>query len=484
MKINCLRVVPLLGLAVLSGCTTYKQQSKKMMEAWQAGDSAVAVLEVTAKADASAGSKDEILWRLEQGTVLSAAGDVSGGLRAFDQAEELVNRYEESARVHVASEAVALLSNQAHLPYRGRAYDKVMMNTYKALNYLLLSESEKARIELNRALQRQRDAVAENQKQLEQATASAEQSRQGALRQADGTASPAYDVNRAQQDAAFSSAVNQQVSAVDQRLLPYADYVNPFSVFVDGLFFSHMGLDQSDMERALKSFERVKGMSPGSYISADVAMAEAMANGAAAEPVTYIIYSAGSAPTRSSIRIDIPLFLLTDEISYVGASFPRLAFHDNYIPGFTARAGNSSVLSGERLCSMDAVISRDFKNEWPVMMTKALLTTATKALAGYAAEEAAKKNGNEWAQLATRIASAGYQAATNIADLRTWSTLPKEISYIRMPTPADGRLTVQVGGCARAVTVTPGQTHLVMIRCVNNLSQPIVSQFTLNQEGL
>jgi hypothetical protein len=478
-----LRVISLLGVAMLSGCTTYKQQSQKMMAAWQAGDSAVAVVEVTARADAAQGSKDEILWRLEQGTVLSAAGDVSGGLLAFDQAEALVNRYEESAKVHVASEAVALLSNQAHLPYRGRAYDKVMMNTYKALNYLLLSESEKARIELNRALQRQRDAVAENQKKIDQAAASAEQSRQGALQSADGTASPAYDVSRTQQDAAFSSAVNQQLSEVDQRLLSYADYVNPFSVFVDGLFFSHMGLDQSDMERALKSFERVKGMSPGNYISEDYAMAEAMANGAAAEPVTYIIYSAGSAPTRSSIRIDIPLFLLTDEIAYVGASFPRLKFHDDYIPGFTARAGDGSIMTSERLCSMDAVVSRDFKNEWPAMMTKTLLTTATKALVGYAAEEAARKNGNEWAQLAAKVASAGYQAATNIADLRTWSTLPKEISYIRMPTPADGQLTVQVGGCAMPVTVTPGQTHFVKIRCVNNLSQPIVSQFTLNQEG-
>ena len=105
---------------------------------------------------------------------------------------------------------------------------------------------------------------------------------------------------------------------------------------------------------------------------------------------------------------------------------------------------------------------------------------ATKALAGRAAEEAAKRSGNQWAVLAARVASTAAQASSNIADLRTWITLPKEISYIRMPTPSDGLLTLRVGTNQQKTNVTPGKTNIIMVRSVNDISLPIIEQFTLN----
>ncbi len=473
--------VPIVFLLLIgvSGCSTYSQQSRKITEAWQAGNGAVAAENVILKSTKSAGSHDELIWLLEQGAILSVIGDIEGSLHAFDQAEEIVNRYEEEAKIRAGSEALALLSTQANLPYRGRAYDKIMLNTYKACDYLLLSDQAGARIELNRALQRQKDAVVENQKKIEKSLESAEAAKAGALQDESGQAAPGYDVNRAGQDARFAAAADAEMAAVDQRILPYSDYVNPFSVFMDGLFFSHLGADNADVERARKSFERVNSMSPGKYISADYSMAEAMANGAPSETLTYVIFATGSAPSRKQIRIDIPLFLLTEEVTYIGAAFPRLEYHDNYIPQMSA-TGNGVSWVSERLCSMDSVIGRDFKNDWPVMMTKTLLTTATKAIAGRVAEEAAKKNGNQMALLAAKVASAGYQASTNIADLRTWTTLPKEFAYIRLPTPTDGQVALQIGMVNQTVNVTPGKTNVIMVRSVNDFAAPIVEQFTLN----
>ncbi len=467
-------------IGFLSGCTTYKQQSKALLNAWDAGnyDSAIAV--VNLRAEKSTGRKDELLWRLEQGSVLSAAGRIEESLQAFDVAEELVNRYEEEAKLQVGGEMFALFSNQANLPYRGRAYDKVMLNSYKALNYLLLSDPDNARVELNRAFQRQRDAVTENQKRIEKSLEAVEQSKQGNLPGESGKPAERYDVDRAQQDPRFSSSVHSELAAVDQRMRSYADYVNPFSVFLEGLFFSHLGFDNSDIEHARQSFERVHGMSPGTYIAADRAMAEAMANGVPADTVTYILFATGRAPTRDQIRIDIPLFLLTEEVSYVGASFPKLRYHDNYIPRITASVSDGTSYSSELLCSMDAVISRDFKNAWPTVLTKTLITSATKAIAGRLAEEIAIQNGNEMVQLFSKAVNVAVQAATNIADTRTWVTLPKEFSYIRMPTPEKGVLTLRVGSHEQAVTVTPAKTNFIMVRSINNHSLPVLEQFTLN----
>ena len=183
-------------LLLAAGCQTYQQQTAEFTAESKAGSLAAAVATINKKADASKGSKDEIIWRLEQGATLRSAAladpsmvppppvaqaadapkageppvpppppkpeEVHGfyfakSTEAFDLAEARVNDYEEQAKVKVGSEVGAALTNQATLPYRGRAYDKVMMDTYKAINCLQLGNKDRARVELNRALQRERD---------------------------------------------------------------------------------------------------------------------------------------------------------------------------------------------------------------------------------------------------------------------------------------------------------------------------------------
>jgi len=55
-------------------------------------------------------------------------------------------------------------------------------------------------------------------------------------------------------------------------LKAYANYVNPFTVYLDGLYFMADAMDGSDLERARKSFERVVGFDPGNdYVKQDLA---------------------------------------------------------------------------------------------------------------------------------------------------------------------------------------------------------------------
>lgn len=470
-----------LGLMILTGCGSYQSQSEAMYSAWQSGDYEKSSIEVAKRAD-SAPERDELLWRLEQGTILSVAGYHEGSNETFAMAEEIVNKFEEEAKLKLGSKSASLITNQAVLPYRGRAYDKIMMNTYMALNSLQMGDLDSARVELNKSLQRQKDAVTENQKKIEEAIEKAEAAKQGELTGDDGKAAPSYDVERAQQDPQFASRNQEELERIEKRILPYADYVNPFSVFMDGLYFSHAAVDNADVERARKSFERVRSMSPGSYIDADYAMVEAMANGEETQPLTYVLFATGSAPTRDEFRIDIPLFLVSS-VSYVGAAFPRLEYNDSFIPQLTAFDGNGGSYTSERLCSMDAVISKDFKNEWPSILTNTLITTATKAIAGKLLEDSVKNE--DWkVQLAAKIVNVGFQAATNRADTRTWTTLPKEFSYVRMPTPADGTLQMKIGLHEGTVAVDPGQTNVVLVRSINELTPPAINTFTFNQESL
>lgn len=531
----------LIALGLFTGCSTVSDLAKDPKGTWgrwnkKESEQKVAVdewisgnyegaLDTATNEVARCDKDDELIWRLHEGVFYVTVDDYASSLAAWDRADELIFSYEEDAKIRTIDEAMALLTSQAGLPYEGHAYDKIVLSTYKALVCLGQSEEDKARVELQRCLFRQRNAVAENSRRIEKAQEAAEESKSGGKinewieklgvstektetggklkfnpfkkrdseavnseetevvqvapgETADGVVSDgeeevsrSYDVDRAKQDPKYAEAEKAELARLDKRMLGYGDYVNPFSVFVDGLFFSHLGLDGSDRERARKSFERVQSMSPGKYIEADYAMAEALCNGKMPEPVTYVLFLTGMAPSREESRLDIPMFAVTDEVDYLGAAFPKLVYHDNFIEQMTVanEAGESYV--SEQLCSMDAVISQDFKNEWPVMVTKTMLTAVTKAYAYQAAGNAA----GGWGQ----VAAVGAQYFTNKADLRTWDTLPKQFGYVRMATPEDGRVSVSVGMHQEAVSLEPGKVNVVLVRSINDQSVPLMQSFSL-----
>ena len=101
--------------------------------------------------------------------------------------------------------------------------------------------------------------------------------------------------------------------------------------------------------------------------------------------------------------------------------------------------GNTNVTT-ELLASMDSVVGHDFKNELPAIITKTLISTTAKAVATHFAWEATRKkqadgtldNGGI-AGAFILISASTYQAAVNISDERTWTTLPKEFQFCRIP---------------------------------------------------
>jgi hypothetical protein len=462
----CLR--PLLSAAVIgllsAGCTTYEQQNR-VIQYWQRGSLPNAAVEAARMADQNANNKDAIVWRLEQGAVLRGNGQYEASNQAFDTAQEKIDQYAQEARVKLGHEAGALLSNLANMPYTGRAYDGIMLNTYRALNYLQLGEVEKVRPELIRAYQRQQDAVEDNKRRIENVQEEAAQSKDKAT------------MDKAQQDPKFQSQMQGACADLD-RLKPYANYVNPFTVYLDGLFFMANAADASDLERAHKSLERVAGFADGNdYVKQDLAALDNLMKGKPLPPTTYVIFETGCAPQRGQIRIDIPV--IVTKVSYVGAAFPTLKFQGNYVPSLTVTANGTSQTTG-LVASMDSVIGLDFKNEMPVVITKTIAATVTKAVAAYGVNEAASRQG-DFASFVSQIATVGYQMAVNIADTRTWTTLPKEFQVCRIPTPPDRKIELETpgGGQKTSVTIADGTINIVHVKSINPVTPLLVTQIKL-----
>jgi hypothetical protein len=258
----------------------------------------------------------------------------------------------------------------------------------------------------------------------------------------------------------------------------YADYVNPFTVYVDGLYFMANAADASDLERSRKSLERVVSFAPDNvYVKQDLTAIEGLINGQPLTPTTYVIFETGCAPERGQIRIDIPI--IVSKVSYLGAAFPTLKFQDNYMPFLTVSAGGTQA-STMLVSSMDAVIAQDFKNELPVIISKTIAATVVKGVAAYAANDAAQNAGGDLGGLLSQLGTAVYQMAVNIADERTWTTLPKQFQVARMATPADRTIDlITPAGAKTTVTIGSGDVNVVYVKSINEFSPLLISQFKL-----
>ena len=81
--------------------------------------------------------------------------------------------------------------------------------------------------------------------------------------------------------------------------------------------------------------------------------------------------------------------------------------------------------------------------------------------------------------LAAGLIMGGINSATNIADTRTWTSLPKEFQYARLATPASRELTIDAGGVQKTVALAPGSVNVVYVKSASPTAPLLVSSFVL-----
>jgi hypothetical protein len=460
------------AVVMTTGCETYSHKNKVIVY-WRAGDVPAAAAEAQKRAQKSSPhGKDMVIWTLEEGATQRALGNYQESNDAFDRAQERMDEFAQKAKISITRETGALLSNQANLPYEGRAYDGIMLNTYRALNFLALGQPENARPALLRAYRWQQDAVADNARRIENAKKEMASSKDSMY------------MERAEQDPALQGQIEESMSNI-KGLNAYADYVNPFTVYLDGMFFLADASGYSDLERAHTSFERVAGFDgTDEYIQRNLSLVDARMKNQPLPPTTWVIFETGCAPMRDQIRIDIPIIITS--VSYIGAAFPVLVLQGNFQPSLNIAAGGTNYLT-RGVASMDAIIAQDFKNELPVIIAKTIASSVTKGVAAYFANRAANTQ-SDWLGLLTQIGTAAYQASVNIADTRTWTTMPREFQICCFPTPPDGKVEVMTPTGARVmVTLIPANQsksganglNVVYVKSIAIGTPLLITQFIL-----
>jgi len=413
--------------------------------------------------------KDDLLWYMDAGLISRYAKDYNATTYFFDKSEDKIKQYDKEVLAgSLLASAGAVLTNDTFMDYRPRIYEGIMVNTYKGLSFMDEGDMSNARIEFNRALERQRRAKDFFAKEIGQEKKKMEAKEAAKIKKK--KLNPAQ-VKKAANNTKTKDAIEKRYSNLFA-FKSYPDFVNPFASYMSGLFF----LSTHDYAKATDILKETYGMIKGneagaSYVKQDLKYAIKAAtslNGVSKKHYAWIIFANGKGPSKKEIRFDIPLFLVTKGLYYTGIALPTFKENPAAYSRLIVKNGKKSVATKE-VASMDKVIKTEFKKRFPVVMARAITRTVAQSLMQY---ELKKQGG-----LIGGLIGAVYQGFMNRADTRQWNMLPKDFQIARIEL-TNPKLSIMSPAGDRKITlsVNRNQNHIVYIRIPNQNAKEIVNE--------
>jgi len=395
---------------------------------------------------------DDLLWALQLASVERIRRDYPKSTEFFDKAEEMLKYYDEQSKAGDILGSTAVNDNV--IPYRGEEYDGVMLNTYKALNFMVEGKPDLARVEFNRALDRQRRAKEKFVEEINKLNVNLEKEQQKNANVKSNVENPTTHQLLAEK---YPNLNNFQA---------YPDFVNPFATYMAGVFFNLAG-DPSKAVDLLKESYGMVGSNP--FIAEDLTATEkALNEGGKLENTVWVIFENGLGPVKEEFRIDLPLFIVTNQVKYVGIALPKLGFRNQAYPYLLVNSDGTDFMTLP-VADMDRVVQTEFSKDYPGILTRAIISATAKAVAQYAIEQQGSN-----AATALSFAVAAYSFASTAADVRVWTALPKDFQVARLPKPKNGKLKITPPGSFPIdIDIPQCNNAVVYIKIINNYSVPV-----------
>jgi len=366
--------------------------------------------------------REDLLWTLQLGTLERLRQNHRESNNYFDRSEEMLNFFEyQNAAV---DSVAAIVVNENIVPYLGEEYDGIIVNTYKALNFMALGENDQARVEFNRALDRQRRAKEKFAREIKklQNELDKEQEKEGS------------QVKENVDNPEIDQLITNRYPGLYE-FEAYPDFVNPFTTYIAGVFFNLVG----DHSKAVTFLKESYGMvSDNEYVAQDLAVTEKVLDGQAElKDTVWVIFENGLGPVKEEFRIDIPLFIASDEVKYFGIALPSLTYREQAYAYLSIKADGNNY-NTQIVGDMDRVVQTEFNKDFKGILTRAIMSASAKVVAQYALN----KKDNSSSEIVSFLATV-YSYATTAADVRIWTTLPKNFQVARLPIPPDRKITIE-----------------------------------------
>jgi hypothetical protein len=456
VKVGCpflFAILTLFNLSFSTGCNAPKDQLKVFNTSFEASNYDNSALFAEKKISQRKNPDGEdLLWALQLAAVERIRQNYPKSTEYFDKAEDMLKYYDEQFKGGdiVGSTAV----NENVIPYRGEEYDGVMVNTYKALNFMAEGKLDLARIEFNRALDRQRRAKEKFVEEINKLNADMEKEQQ---KNAQAKSTAESQTTRDLLAQKYPNLYNFQA---------YPDFVNPFATYLAGVYFNLVG----DHAKAVDLLKESYGMVGGNpFIAEDLNATEGvLGGGGRLENTVWVIFENGLGPVKTEFRIDLPLFIVTSQVKYVGIALPKLEFRNKAYPYLLVNSDDKEYMTLP-VADMDRVVQTEFSKDFGGILIRAIISATAKAAAQYVIQQ---QGGNAATMMSFAVAA--YSAATTAADVRIWTALPKDFQVARFPKPKNGKLKIiPPGSITLDIDIPQCNNALVYIKIITNQAVPV-----------
>ena len=467
------------GIILLtSGCSSIidaRKQKRPFMTSYYSGNVKLAATDLTVRGADREGTGDELMWRLDEGTADFTAGEYKKSIKAFKRCEAIIQDYDDRAVVSArdgGAEGGSAITNPNSLPYKGMYLDRIMLNAYKALNYFALNNPAGAQVELRRMREAQKevvkkfdDEIQKSQKEID-AQNIKNQKKSSSLGGQNASVSFASIVKNPVVNEAYTSSGNKANKL-------YGNLVNPFVSY-----FSAIGyLIENNYGEAMVDFRNLYKMNPKStliqrdYVTCAKAIGDKIPkelskvkpfNYPLNSKIVYIILFNGRAPALKQMKFQIIL----PYVGYTGIAFPTYEYFKTSLSGLeVALTYRKKAISAktEQVASFDSIMSQEYHDRLPGMITRLVISTLTKEIGSYAAVEAAKQAGGTGAQIGAYALTGAYKWMFNTADTRCWETLPREVQIAHVPIPDNGILRITPTGVGKKTAGKKGKSAIKQI---------------------
>ena len=407
--------------------------------------------------DLKKNQKDDLLWYLDAGSIERFAKDYNASTFFFDKSEEKIKQYDKEVLAgKIMANIGAVMTNDTFMDYRPKIYEGILVNTYKGMNFLNENDFSNARVEFNRALERQRRAKEFFAKEISQEKKKIEEEETKKLKK---KKIDPKKVKKYSQNIKTKSAIERKYSNLFA-FKPYPDFVNPFTSYMSALFF----MSVKDYAKAADLFKETYGMINGNepaskYVQDDLNFALKMASSLktkTSKHYAWVIFENGEGPSKKELRFDIPVFLFTGKLYYTGIALPTFKENKEAF-SYISVINGKKIIKTKQVASMDKIIKAEFKKRFPTIMTRAITRTVAQSIIQY---QLRKRGG-----LFGGIVGSVYQGFMNRADTRQWKQLPKnfQIARVELTLP---KLTISTprGGKLVEIKINPNSNYMVFLR--------------------
>ncbi|MEQ1796122.1 MAG: hypothetical protein ABL970_18265 [Nitrospira sp.] len=475
---SLLRYSGLAGLLLLAACGPSINRYALIEQSLAAGNAKQADA-IVQQAESAYGNKSRLLYGMDRGMTLQLAGDYPQSSAVLEQAEEEVERlYTRTVR----SEAAAFLTNDNALSYEGDAYEHVMINVVKALNYAAQGQFQEALVEARRIDHRLNvltDKVKDKNGYHEDGFA---RYLTGMLYEATGDVNNAFIAYRKAYEAYDAmrgwarAPVPNQLRADLLRTAEALHLTNEFEEYRQR--FPDTVWQSSEAQRDLAQVILISynGRAPHKedrFLDLPISL----------DALQLVLLNRGfSQSSRHQNRAaDSVLYGLNGRV--VRVALPRLVTQKTQVPSeqlsLIAETGVQVTVRSEVGQNISALAEKSLSDRLPGITVKALARSAVKfAMAEgvtRGAQQAAGKDAAPWVGLVVGLLTKGLAVASEEADKRSWQTLPDEIHIARAwVAPGQYAASVQLVGrgngpvteSGRTLSLSPGQTTVMIQRVI------------------